>query len=281
MPVPQKPERGWRRRLHVVIFEHGTPAGRAFDAALLVVILASVLAVLLESVPEVRLRWGPALVAVEWAITVLFTVEYVLRLVAVRNPLGYARSFYGVVDLLAVLPTYVRLLLPGAQALLTLRAVRLLRVFRIFKLSHFLGESQVLARALRASVRKIVVFVAAVLVLVLVLGTAMYLVEGPRHGFTSIPISIYWAIVTMTTVGYGDIAPGTVLGRMLASLVMIIGYGIIAVPTGIVTVEMGRATRTAPWSPPPRSCPGCGLAGHDADAAFCKRCGSELPAAEG
>lgn len=271
-----KPRGGWRERLHVVIFEHGTPAGRGFDLALLVLILASVVAVLLESVASVRVRWGGALVAAEWAFTLLFSVEYLLRLVAVRRPLGYATSFFGLVDLVAVLPTYLSLLVPGSQALLTLRAVRLLRVFRILKLGHFLGEELVLLRALRASVRKIVIFIGAVLVLVLVLGAAMYLVEGPERGFTSIPVSMYWAIVTLTTVGYGDIAPATVLGRVLASLVMILGYGIIAVPTGIVTVEMGRAARAAPASA--KLCPGCGLAGHDDDAGFCKRCGGELVA---
>jgi len=267
---------GWRRRLYHVIFEHATPAGRAFDIALLVLILGSVAAVLLESVPAVRLRWGAALVAVEWTFTVLFTVEYLLRLAVVRRPLVYARSFFGVIDLLAVLPTYLRLLLPGSQALLTLRAVRLLRVFRILKLGHFLGEQQVLVRALRASARKIVIFIGGVLVLVLVMGSLMYLIEGPESGFTSIPISIYWAIVTMTTVGFGDIVPQTTLGRMLAALVMIIGYGIIAVPTGIVTVEMGRAARSS--LPEPRRCPTCGLADHADDAAYCRRCGAELAA---
>ncbi|HEX6201500.1 MAG TPA: ion transporter [Thermoanaerobaculia bacterium] len=279
MALPRKPASGWRERLYVVIFEHHTPAGRAFDVTLLVLILASVFVVVLESVPEVRQRWGGGLLAIEWGFTLLFTVEYLLRLVAVRHPGGYARSFFGVIDLVAVLPTYLSLLVPGSQALLTLRAVRLLRVFRILKLSHFLGEEQVLVRALRASVRKIVIFVGAVLVLVLVLGSAMYLVEGPESGFTSIPISVYWAIVTMTTVGYGDIAPATAAGRMLASLVMIIGYGIIAVPTGIVTVEMGRAARTDAGEA--RRCPGCGHAGHEADAAFCKRCGAGLPAGGG
>ena len=177
-------------------------------------------------------------------------------------------------DLLAVLPTYLSLLLPGSQALLTLRAIRLLRVFRILKLSHFLGEEQVLMRALRASLRKIVIFIAAVLVLVLLMGSLMYLIEGPESGFTSIPISIYWAIVTMTTVGFGDIVPQTTAGRMLAALVMIVGYGIIAVPTGIVTVEMGRAARQAPAET--KRCPSCGLRDHADDAGYCRRCGAEL-----
>lgn len=267
---------GWRRRLYHVVFEHATPAGRAFDIALLALILGSVAAVLLESVPAVRLRWGGALVAAEWTFTLLFTVEYLLRLAVVRRPLVYARTFFGVVDLLAVLPTYLSLLLPGSQALLTLRAVRLLRVFRILKLGHFLGEQQVLVRALRASARKIVIFIGGVLVLVLVMGSLMYLIEGPQSGFTSIPISIYWAIVTMTTVGFGDIVPQTTLGRMLAALVMIIGYGIIAVPTGIVTVEMGRVARSSLTEP--RRCPSCGLADHADDATYCRRCGAELAA---
>jgi voltage-gated potassium channel len=274
MADPMRPASGWRRRLYVVIFEHGTPAGGAFDVALLVLILASVLAVMLETVAAVRLGWGGALVAAEWAFTVLFSVEYVLRLISVRRPGSYARSFFGVVDLVAVMPTYLSLLAPGAQALLTLRAIRLLRVFRILKLSHFLGEEQVLMQALRASLRKIVIFIGAVLVLVLVVGSVMYLVEGPETGFTSIPVSIYWAIVTMTTVGYGDLAPQSVLGRLLASLVMIVGYGIIAVPTGIVTVEMGRAARTAPAEA--KRCPSCGLDRHDGDAAYCRRCGGVL-----
>jgi len=273
----ESPEGGWRERVYRVIFEHATPAGRAFDLVLLVLILASVVAVLLESVPLLRVRWGAELLAVEWAFTILFSIEYVLRLLSVRRPLAYARSFFGLIDLVAVLPTYLSLLLPGSQVLLILRAVRLLRVFRILKLGRFLGEELVLIRALRASIRKIVIFIGAVLVLVLVLGSLMYLVEGPQGGFTSIPMSIYWAIVTMTTVGYGDLVPQTVLGRMLASLVMMIGYGIIAVPTGIVTVEMGLASRRAAA----HRCPACGLTGHDDDAAHCKRCGERLPAAAG
>jgi voltage-gated potassium channel len=271
MPAPAR--RHWRRVLHEVIFEAETPAGRAFDVALLVLIVASVLAVLLESVAVVREAYGPALRRFEWLVTVLFTVEYVLRLACVERPLRYARSFYGVVDLLAVAPTWASLLAPGAQSLLVIRSLRLLRVFRVLKLAHFLGEAQVLRRALRASGRKITVFLVTVLTLVLVIGAVMYLVEGPENGFTSIPLSIYWAIVTMTTVGYGDIAPRTVLGQVLASMVMIIGYGIIAVPTGIVTAELAAAGRAAPTT---EACPVCGREGHDADARFCKHCGSAL-----
>ncbi len=227
----------WRSKLHEVVFEADTPAGKAFDIALLVLILGSILVVVLESVPAVRARHGRTFWAAEWVFTILFTVEYLLRLVSVRRPGRYVRSFFGIVDLLAVLPTYLSLLLPGAQALLVVRALRLLRVFRILKLGEFLGEAQMLAQALKASVRKIAVFLQAVLVMVLIIGSLMYLIETPESGFTSIPQSIYWAIVTLTTVGYGDIAPQTVLGKILASLVMILGYGLIAVPTGIVTVE--------------------------------------------
>lgn len=267
------PRRSWRGKLHEVVFESDTPAGKAFDIALLVSILASVLAVLLESVRSLRDGYGPELRAAEWFFTVLFTIEYVLRLIAVRRPLHYALSFFGVVDLLAILPTYLSLLLPGAQALLVVRALRLLRVFRILKLSHFIGEAQVLRLALRASLRKITVFLGTVVILVLIIGALMYLVEGEENGFTSIPQSIYWAVVTLTTVGYGDIAPATVLGRILASIVMIIGYGIIAVPTGIVTVELSRARPTTVSG---QACPHCGAEGHDADARFCKYCGSRL-----
>jgi len=262
----------WRERLHEVVFEADTQAGKTFDLALLVCILASVLAVLLESVRSLRIAYGAELRAAEWFFTGLFTVEYVLRLVAVRRPLRYARSFFGLVDLAAILPTYLSLIMPGTQALLVIRALRLLRIFRILKLAHFLGEAQALKAALRASVRKITVFLATVLILVVIIGALMYLVEGEVHGFTSIPQSIYWAIVTLTTVGYGDLAPVTTLGKILASAVMILGYGIIAVPTGIVTVELSRR----PGSVSAQACPHCGAEGHDADARFCKYCGSGL-----
>lgn len=267
------PASGLRRRLYEVIFEAETPAGRGFDVALLVLILLSVLAVLLESVAGLRAAYGRELRWLEWAITLLFTLEYLLRLWVVRRPLAYAWSFFGVVDLLAILPTYLSLAIPGAQSLLVIRALRLLRVFRILKLVHFLGEAQVLRRALRASGRKITVFLVTILALVLVIGAVMYLVEGPENGFTSIPESMYWAIVTMTTVGYGDIAPRTLPGKLLASLVMITGYAIIAVPTGIVTVEMAEASRRIRST---RACPTCGEEDHDPDARFCKRCGAEL-----
>jgi voltage-gated potassium channel len=263
----------WRAKLHEVIFEAETPAGKAFDVALLIVIVLSVVAVMLESVPGIRAEYGPALRAIEWIITILFTIEYILRLLSVGHPLRYARSFFGLVDLLAILPTYLSLFIAGTQSLLVIRALRLLRVFRVLKLAHFVGEARMLHAALRASSRKIIVFLGAVLMIVLIVGSLMYLIEGPEHGFTSIPESVYWAIVTMTTVGYGDIAPQTFFGKVLASLVMILGYGIIAVPTGIVTVEVASALKTSTRTD---ACPECGADDHATDAKFCKYCGAEL-----
>lgn len=273
METDARPLPGWRQRLHEIIFEADTPAGRRFNLVLLVLIAASVVVVLLESVASIRERYGQELWVAEWVFTILFTIEYLLRLLSIRRPLSYALSFFGIVDVIAVLPTYLSVLLPGAQALLVVRSLRLLRVFRIFKLAEYLGEARVLTQALRASARKIAVFIQTVLVMVLIVGSLMYLIETPEAGFTSIPQSIYWAIVTMTTVGYGDIAPQTVLGKILASLVMILGYGIIAVPTGIVTVELSR---NRPAGVSTQSCPTCGTEGHDPDALFCKRCGARL-----
>lgn len=263
----------WRHRLHEIVFEADTPAGRAFDLALLVAIVASVGVVLAESVPEWRAAHGARFRQAEWFFTGLFTVEYLARLASVRRPLAWARSFFGIVDLVAVLPSYLALVLPGAQTLLVVRALRLLRIFRVLKLAEFLDEAAVLRAALFASRRKIAVFFGSVLVLVLILGSTIYLVEGEANGFVSIPISIYWAIVTLTTVGYGDLAPQTALGRLVASVVMLLGYAIIAVPTGIVTGEL-MARRRTPVST--QACPSCGLEGHDADAVHCKFCGAPL-----
>lgn len=264
----------WRDRLEEVIFGVETPAGRRFDQALLLVILLSVVVVMLESVGELRQRYRDLLLNAEWGFTLLFTVEYILRLISVRRPVHYAFSFLGLVDLLTVLPAYIGLfVLEGAQSLAVVRALRLLRVFRVLKLTHYVGEAQTLLRALRASRAKITVFVVTVLTVVVVVGALMYIVEGEESGFTSIPVSMYWAIVTMTTVGYGDIAPKTVLGRLLASLLMVLGYGILAVPTGIVSVELAQAARQ---QGPQRQCPQCGLNQHDTDARHCKRCGAEL-----
>jgi voltage-gated potassium channel len=260
----------WRDRLEQIIFEVDTRAGRLFDVVLLVLIVLSTLAVLLESEPVLRSAYGPELRAAEWVFTILFTIEYLLRLMSVRRPLRYAFSFLGLVDLAAVLPTYLSLVFSGTQSLAVVRALRLLRVFRVLKLGHYLGEARVLALALRQSRRKITVFLFAVLTIVVILGALMYLIEGEESGFTSIPTAMYWAIVTLTTVGYGDIAPKTVSGRVLASLLMILGYGIIAVPTGIVSVELADASRRHRSR---RSCRVCGFANHDSDASYCKHCG--------
>ncbi len=271
---PKPPDSRWRHRLHEIIFEADTPVGKAFDIVLLVAILLSVGAVVMESVAAVQVEWGGALRVIEWVFTILFTVEYVVRLACVRQPLRYAGSFFGVVDLLAILPSYLSLIFFGAQSLLVIRGLRLLRVFRVLKLAQFLGEAEQLVVAMRSSARKILVFLFAVLTLVLITGSVMYLVEsGPGSQFTSIPQSIYWAIVTMTTVGYGDIAPQTVLGKFLASLVMILGYGIIAVPTGIVTVELARG-RSGEVST--QVCPHCMAEGHQPEARFCHACGESL-----
>jgi voltage-gated potassium channel len=262
-----------RDTIHDVIFTHDDPPARAFDVVLIIAILASVAVIMLDSVPAVAARYGRWLRAAEWAFTVLFTIEYALRLWSGRHPWRYARSFYGVVDLLAILPTYLAVVLPQARFFVALRVLRVLRVFRILKLAHYVREGAVLGAALRASRYKITVFVLTVLTVVVVVGALMYLIEGPASGFTSIPQGVYWAIVTLTTVGYGDIAPATVPGRLLASALMVLGYGIIAVPTGIVTLELDRASRRPDTG---RPCPGCGVDRHDTDARYCRYCGTPL-----
>ncbi len=264
----------FRRRLHEIIFEADTRAGRAFDVALLWCVLISIALVSIDSVGSIHARYARELDVAEWFFTGLFTLEYILRLIAVEKPLRYVFSFYGLIDLVAIVPTYLSVLFPGAQSFLAVRTFRLLRVFRIFKLGQYLGEAQMLYGALSASRAKISVFLLAVVAVVVTMGAVMYLVEGPETGFTSIPVSMYWAIVTMTTVGYGDIAPRTPLGQTLASGLMILGYGIIAVPTGIVTTEIAKASRLSEISR--QSCPSCGHEGHDFDARFCKHCGSKL-----
>lgn len=267
------PRAGWRQRLHTIIFESDTPGGKAFDIVLLVSILASVVVVMLDSVSEIRARYGPALSALEWGFTILFTAEYLLRLISVRRPLAYVGTFFGVVDLLAILPTYLSLLVPGTQYLLVVRVLRLLRIFRILKLAEYLSEGRTLGQALLAARRKISVFLLTVVTVVIIVGALMYVVEGPDYGFTSIPTSIYWAVVTLTTVGYGDIAPQTPLGKGLSVIVMLLGYGIIAVPTGIVTLELSRAGAPQMAN---QVCPSCGTEGHEADARYCRRCGAAL-----
>lgn len=235
-----KPGHGWRRRLFSVIFESETRAGRLFDLVLIAVIVASVAIVILDSVQPIRARWGRGFGTLEWLFTGLFTIEYLGRLACVQRPWRYALSFYGVIDLLALLPTFLVVLVPEATYLIDVRILRLLRVFRIFKLSRYSAEYRMLVTAVAASRRKIIVFVGFVMLVVLVMGTLMYVVEGPAHGFTSIPVAVYWAISTMATVGFGDLVPKTDVGRLIASVMMLLGWGVLAVPTGIVTAEMAR-----------------------------------------
>jgi voltage-gated potassium channel len=262
-----------REKLRTIIFEAETPAGRGFDIALLFSILGSVLVVSLESVANLREHAGQVLVACEWFFTVIFTVEYLLRLYCIERPVRYARSFFGIVDLLAILPTYLSLIFPGAQGLTVIRVLRLLRVFRVLKLARFLGEANVLTQALHSSRHKIIVFLGTLSCIVVIMGSAMYLIEGADSGFTSIPRGMYWAIVTMTTVGYGDIAPQSIPGQALAAILMIMGYAIIAVPTGIVSAELIQAVR----QPTTRVCPTCASEGHVWDARYCKDCSAEMP----
>lgn len=268
------PTNGWKFKLHQVIFESNTRAGKAFDVGLLLAILTSIGVVLADSVNILHHRYGHVFYVLEWIFTIFFTVEYVLRLLSLNRPLAYIFSFFGLIDLLAFAPSYVSFFVAGTQSLLVLRALRLLRVFRIFKLSHYLSEMRFLGTALRASMRKISIFMLFVLTLVIILGSVMYLVEGGENGFNSIPDSIYWAIVTITTVGYGDISPVSAGGKFVASVIMLLGYGIIAVPTGIVTTEMALAAKGKQYKH--ETCPNCGKEGHDHDAAFCKFCGGAL-----
>lgn len=270
----QKPlTNDWREKLFIIVFESDTPQGKAFDIGLLWFILLSVLAVILESVPDIEYNYEFVLQITEWMFTAIFTLEYILRVICVKDKIRYMTSLLGIIDLLAILPTYLSNFVFGLQYLLVIRVLRLLRVFRILKLGHYIGESQVLIRALKASRFKITVFLSTVIALVVVIGTMMYMIEGAESGFTSIPIGMYWTVVTLTTVGFGDITPQTTAGRALASLVMILGYGIIAVPTGIVTVELANQSRPARRE---LSCGQCGATGHDTDALYCKICGASL-----
>lgn len=265
--------RSWRDRVHDIIYQHDDPVERGFDVALIGAILLSVAVVTLDSVPAIAARWGRELHALEWIFTVLFTLEYAARIWSARDRLAYVRSFYGIVDLLAVAPSYLALVFPAGRFFVALRILRVLRIFRILKLAQYVSEASVLSAAMRASRHKIIVFLTTVLTVVVVVGSLMYMVEGPSRGFTSIPTSVYWAVVTVTTVGYGDLAPQTPLGKAIAAALMVLGYGIIAVPTGIVTLELDRAARRPAER---RPCPGCGVDRHDADAAYCKHCGSAL-----
>lgn len=271
-----KPLAPWREKIHEVTFGAETPMGKAFDIILLVLILASVLVVMLESVHELQMNYGDIFFGLEWFFTIFFTIEYILRILAVRKPLKYMLSFFGIIDLLAIIPTYLSLFIAGTHYLLVIRALRLLRVFRIFKLAQFLKESDIIVTALKASRAKITVFLVFVVLMVTIVGSIMYFVEGgDDSNFTSIPRSIYWSIVTLTTVGYGDIAPVTSLGQFLASIVMILGYGVIAVPTGIVTSEFAVAA-IANKTYTNKACKACSEEGHEDDAICCKYCGEEL-----
>ncbi|MEL0083272.1 MAG: ion transporter [Gammaproteobacteria bacterium] len=260
-----------RDRIYEIIFEADTRIGRLFDLLLLFSILISVTAVALESIATLQARYGGWFDAIEWFFTLLFTVEYLLRLATVGRPWKYATSFFGVVDLLAILPTYLSLLFPGTESLLVIRALRLLRVFRILKLARYVHQASLLRQAMQASMTKITIFLYTVFTLVIIIGTLMYLIEGVEAGFTSIPRSVYWAVVTITTVGYGDIAPITPLGQALAAVTMILGYSVIAVPTGIITVEMAQQRRVTT-----RVCPQCSHEGHEVNANFCHACGAGL-----
>lgn len=261
-----------RERIYRIIFEADTPAGRGFDILLILAIVGSVVAVMLDSVPRVRRAIGGLLSTAEWVFTILFSVEYVLRLYASPRRFRYARSFFGVIDLLALAPTYLSILLPGGHYLLVVRVLRVLRVFRVLKLAKYVAEGELIVAALKASGRKIAVFLFAVLSIVVVVGSMIYLIEGDESGFVSIPLSVYWAIVTLTTVGYGDISPQTPLGQTLAALIMIMGYGLIAVPTGLVSMEISLALSRHQK----RLCPACGTSESDPDAKFCRRCSASL-----
>lgn len=263
-----------KKKLRTIIFKTNTPAGKAFDIALLIAILVSVSVVILESVEEFSTNYTNVFIYTEWAFTLIFTIEYILRIIISNKKRKYIFSFFGIIDFLSILPAYLSLLLTGMHTLVILRSFRLLRVFRIFKLARFMGEASQLRMALSASRPKIIVFLVTVGIIVVIMGTVMYLVEGADNGFTSIPKSIYWAIVTLTTVGYGDVAPSTVLGQTLASIIMIMGYGIIAIPTGIVTAEMARSSQRQTISN--KLCGNCDQANHDLEAKYCKNCGNEL-----
>tara|TARA_R110000868_G_scaffold304437_22_gene565432 strand:- start:9392 stop:10216 length:825 start_codon:yes stop_codon:yes gene_type:complete len=272
--IPQfdnKPQNGWRRDLYIIIFDADTKLGKAFDVALILAISLSVLVVMLDSISSVRSEYGVLLKIAEWAFTFIFTVEYILRLICLRIPSKYALSFFGIIDILAILPTYLSLLMPGTHYLTAIRILRLLRIFRVLKLVKYLNEANYLSTALIASRRKISVFLFAVIMLSIFAGSLIYVIEGQENGFTSIPTSIYWAIVTLSTVGFGDLAPATALGKLIASIIMIMGYGIIAVPTGIVSYEMSRVNQNK------KVCSNCNLKEHEEDAVFCKNCGVRLP----
>ncbi|GGG46815.1 ion transporter [Croceivirga lutea] len=280
-----KTKQNWKARLHEIIYEADTPLGKAFDIGLFIIIILSVILVMLESVKSLDAKYHDLLLIFEWIITIMFTIEYIARIITIKKPLNYIFSFYGVIDFLSTIPLYLSYIFAGSQVLLAVRAFRLLRIFRILKLVKFIGEASQLSSALKASRTKIAVFIYVVLILSVIMGTIMYLIESDEAGFTSIPRSIYWTIVTLTTVGYGDIAPQTNLGQFIATVIMILGYGIIAVPTGIVTVEFSKANKKNKSSDNiptnyvhvnTQCCPNCSREGHRDDATHCYNCGHQL-----
>lgn len=273
MKTPSENNTTLKDKLHELIFEADTPTGKIFDIVLLASILLSVVVVMLDSIKEINQEYGELLYSIEWFFTILFTIEYLLRLYAVNKPIKYATSFFGVVDLLAIIPTYIGLFFPTTRYFTVVRILRVLRIFRVLKFVQYIGASRTLLAALKQSRRKITVFIFTVFTLVVIFGSLMYIIEGEENGFTSIPRSIYWAIVTLTTVGYGDISPNTPLGQAFAAFIMILGYGIIAVPTGIVTAELSKTEGKIVST---QVCKECSHEGHDSDASFCKYCGSRL-----
>lgn len=273
--VNNKPQRKWQQKLHEIIYEADTPSGKLFDVILLIVIIASIVFVMLESVKSIDIKYHNFLNISEWVITILFTIEYIARIVSVKKPLKYITSFYGIIDLLSTIPKYLSILFVGSHHLVALRALRLLRVFRILKLARYIGESNNLIIALKASRVRIAVFISFIIILCTILGTIMYLIEDDASGFTSIPESVYWAIVTLTTVGYGDIAPITPFGQFIASLVMILGYAIIVIPTGIITSELVKDSMKSVQTNT-QSCPSCSVEKHRDNAEFCYKCGHTL-----
>jgi voltage-gated potassium channel len=267
----QKDNDKLRKKIYSVIFESDTPSGRLFDLILLCIIVLSIVSVVAESVTDLKGKYHHLIRSVEWTCTIFFTIEYFLRIYAIDKPRKYIFSFYGLIDLVAFLPTYLTMFFAETHFLVVIRAFRLLRIFRILKLNRFLTEGNILKKALQNSMHKIIVFLTTVLTLVTIMGTLMYVIEGPSNGFANIPVSIYWAIVTITTVGYGDVSPQSPLGQFVASILMIMGYGIIAVPTGIVSVEMAKASELAK-----QKCPACRASIYETEANFCSNCGFEL-----
>ncbi len=269
-----KNDSSWRDVIYEIIFKADTVAGKSFDIAIIVIIALSVITVIINTVNSVEQEYGKILHIAEWIFTIIFTIEYILRLICCKRPAAYARSFFGIVDLFSIIPTYISIFLPSSHVLLVVRILRVLRIFRVLKLVKYIGESEMLIDALQSSRRKITVFLFSIIAIVIIFGSIMYIVESPKNGFTNIPQSIYWAVVTLTTVGYGDLAPQTNIGKTIAMVIMVMGYGILAVPTGIVTAEITKSMGHNKIST--NVCEGCGYRWHDDDAHYCKHCGNTL-----